>query len=470
MSNSENSNKKVMKTVSSKAFKSSNVTFSPKELKDVQNLDTWQLKQEKGKIKNKIRESNNQLNQIKDDYSHYFEKTNNREKEIREHIANLDYVHSTNVDKIKQDIQSLYDDINQNITFIENKMKFEIEDKKKDIENRINIRLMDSEYSHRQLLAKKIKEQEGFMKVLHNFTSEIVKIQNNYTESKMQVTTLLATNNQLKDNINKVNLAKKKLLDEMKSIKSIIHDVRLEIFLAHENRKLDNEREGLSLRNSIEVKPNFMSYSTSQLPKPQTPTDIGKFPRVKSGHPRLNQPNPYSNFICKPSSASVNSSSVKLKPKFVGERIIKSSLQYRKITSSYNKVVERKSKVSKLLQNQQLLSSVYTKHPQIQEVVTHLRNILTSVQEKYRKMIRELNKVKIGDNHLREIVYGVTSNLKQEKATDEDNNDDLTEIYLSKDQRRRFIDKLTKNYDVLEKISNEKFPCITISHRELNYK
>jgi hypothetical protein len=231
------------------------------------NLDAWQLKQEKGKLINQIKEANITLSQTHDNYKHYFIKTTVRENEIRDHISNLDYINSNNIEKTKNDIQLIYDDITQNINFIEQKMKFEIDDTKKDIENRINIRLMDSEFTHKLLLDRKIKEQEGFMKILHSFTAEIVNIQLNYNKSKQQVIELQSKNIDLKDHIMKVNLAKSKLLKEMMNIKEVIFDIRQEIYLSQENKNVNENIKKIKSRaetaKTIKSTKTYMSYQNN---------------------------------------------------------------------------------------------------------------------------------------------------------------------------------------------------------------
>ena len=240
------------------------------------NLDAWQLKQEKCKLTNQIKESNNILSQTHDDYKHYFIKTTIRENEIRDHIANLDYINSNNIDKTKNDIQLIYDDINQNIAFIEQKMKFEIDDTKKDIENRINIRLMDSEFTHKLLLDRKIKDQESFMKILHSFTAEIVNIQANYNKSKQQVIDLQSKNLDLKDHIMKVNLAKSKLLKEMMNIKEVIFDIRQEIYLSQENKNVNENIKLIKSRaetaKTLKSTKSYMSF--------QNNTKLTNFPKL----------------------------------------------------------------------------------------------------------------------------------------------------------------------------------------------
>lgn len=351
--------------------------------KVISNIDTWRIKQEKGKLQHEIKDSKQTLEQIIKDKQMFSGKTQLREDEIRAHIENLDYLNSTNIEKTKGEIQVLYDEVSQNITMIEQKMKFEIDDTKKDIQNRINIRLMDSEYTHRTLLEKKIKQQESFMKVLHSFTAQIVSIQENYKKSKSQVLELLNENNDLKEKILKVKLAKKKLLQELQIIKEVLSDISKEIYYCYENKKV--------LGNINDINNKLKNSNKYHLPK--------KFA--------------YGNNL-------------------------------------YNENIKNDS--------------------------VHMNNTINNFSKILNKFKQENNKLKrissaissSKEGKLNDILYSIVFDIKDKSFKKNKSMETVSNIvFFDKDKRRKFIEMITNNRDIIDIINNCSLPTIAYADRKI---
>ena len=67
---------------------------------------------------------------------------------------------------------------------MEEQTKIDIKEKKKDMETRIKLRLVDSEINYNKELEKKVKEQQEILKSLHEFTQDMKRIKDNYNSIK----------------------------------------------------------------------------------------------------------------------------------------------------------------------------------------------------------------------------------------------------------------------------------------------
>jgi hypothetical protein len=444
----EVSKNKITRTDSGR-IKSNNLVFTIEELKNAETLDYWHLKVDKDRLSHKITEAKNILDRLNQDYGHYFDKTNSRETQIRKHIDNLDFVHAENIDKVKQDVASLIEDVNNNINVIEQKMKHDIDDKKRDIENRLNIRLMDSEYSHRMLLENKIKEQESFMRTLHSFTTEIIKIQNNYKKSKNQVISLLVNNEVLEDNITKNKKITEKLLKEMTNLKSVIFSIKNEIYLVY---KLKNEESNLKSKEE-EFNKKIKKIKNRQL------YDSPKNNLLATGNKFENQRNLIKNSMSKINLVNPNKS--KTQSNFFQSNINK---EFRLL--KYHMA----SELLVLLKNKNVYLELIQKFPRIEQSLKHLCNIMFGLSNKIRKVNKLIHLNVQCTNILKSTVYKITKNIKKQNYVEAyDKIADNKEIYLDKNFRKRFINNLVSNQDVLELFKDEKFPNITISNRQLKY-
>lgn len=444
----EMNKKKIVRTDSGR-IRTNKMVFTLEELKDAETLDYWHLKVDKDRLSHKINEAKNILDRLRQDYGHYFDKTNSRETQIRKHIENLDYVHAENIDKVKQDVASLIEDVNNNINVIEQKMKHDIDDKKRDIENRLNIRLMDSEYSHRVLLENKIQEQESFMRTLHSFTTEIIKIQNNYKKSKNQVISLLVNNEVLEDNITKNKKITEKLLKEMTNLKSVIFSIKNEIYLVY---KLKNEE------NNLKDKEEAFNLKLKKIKNRQL-YDSPKNNPISTGNKFEMQKNMIRNSMMK---INLNNPS-------------KSKTQLGFFNNNLNKEYKLlkyhlESELLSVLKNKNVYMELISKFPRIEQSLKHLCNIMFGLSQKIQKVNKFIHFNTECTNILKSTVYKITKSIKKQNYVEAyDKIADNKEIYLDKNFRKRFINSLVSNQDILELFNDEKYPNITISNRHLKY-
>ena len=472
--------KKLVRTNSGR-IKIGKRVYTVKEFKDAENSDFWYLRVDKDKLQNKILEAKKITEQLKEDYGHYFDKTSNRESQIRKHIDNLDYVHAENIEKTKNEVASLIEDVNNNILMIEQKKINDVEEKKKDIENRINIRLMDSEYNHRVFLEKKIKEQESFMRTLHSFTTEIQKIQLNYKESKNQNISLTVNIELIEENIKKNKNITDKLLKEMANLKSVIFSIKNEIYLVY---KLKNEENMLKDRQEV---------FQQKLDKIKT-RRLYSATNINDNKDKLTISENNVGFITNRTNKTINTlTKNKLSVNFKLEGNKKT--KYPLIKNSFNEInfenplnkLEKKSQIFsnnqnlilknfnandliQSLRNKDVYVNLITKYPKIEQSVKHLCNIMFGLQTKNLRLINSLKFSAECENELKNTIFEVTKTIKtQNYQENKEKALDLKELYVDKNNRKKFISMICKNPTILNIFNDDKFPTISISNRKMMF-
>lgn len=389
------------------------------KIKNTSSNNIMNIKQEKAFINSIVKDYKENLNTIKQDLTHYYKKTSKRENNIRNYIYNLNNFINTDIEKSKQDTELLFSQIMLSINIILSKIQYEINDKKKDISNRTKIRLMDSNFTHKQLLENKIRDQECFMKVLHNFTSQIVKIQDNYIKSKCQITNLTAINTGIKEKINKAKDIKKNLINEMTNIKSVINDVKKEIYLIHNNNSIINQK--CKLENKI----LNLSLFNKQQP----------FNSIKD-RSIINNNNTIKDSIISTKNNSLNLSN-RLKSKN---------------DLNINQLKKEKSSIN---------------------VINHLLKIKNNLAKKNKEYKLFLCLNSNNNNVIKNYLYSIVENLKKDsKDISKKNNNNNYYIniqksnfllYMDKDKRRRFIDYLVKDKLILDVVKKDSMPLFKIN-------
>ena len=116
-------------------------------------------------------------------------------------------------------MKELEEQIMDNIQTLEEQSKQDIREKKKDMETRIKLRLIDSEINYNRELDKKVKEQQEILKALHEFTTDMQKITNNYNSIKDKAEYYLKENTMYKIEINDLEDKNEKLKSEIMKLK-----------------------------------------------------------------------------------------------------------------------------------------------------------------------------------------------------------------------------------------------------------
>lgn len=451
--------KKLFRTNSGR-LRTKNLVFTLKEFLNAEKTDYWYLKVDRDRVILSINEAKKVFKQLKDDYDHYFNKTSNRENQIRDHISNLDYVHAEDANIIKQDVEDLLNNVLINVDKIKQKVNYDLDEKRKDIENRINIRLIDSEYVHKVLLDKKIQEQEYFMKTLHSFTTELLKIKNNYKNSKDQIVSIVMNNDVLIDNIKKNKKIYSKLINEMKNLKTVIFKLKNEIFLCYklknEEHNLEEKEKELELklkkikdRNLYSGKNIYNSYQDNMNKK--NSLDI-----TKHGFFTSSKINVFKNPLYKNVKIDVDNIPFELYNMNRNSNIIKEL--------NIKSFIENLSKKSSVQEYLYLIN----KYPNNQHILKHLINKMKILKNK-NIMLKNMNIImNQSTNELKSKIMDIKSELKENNfSSNKDKAFESKELYIDKNFRKKFINDLVNNKNILDCFNDDKFQSVTFSIRKI---
>ena len=135
-------------------------------------------------------------------------------------------------------MKELEEQIMHNIQTLEEQSKQDIREKKKDMETRIKLRLIDSEINYNRELDKKVKEQQEILKALHEFTTDMQKISNNYNSIKDKAEYYLKENTMYKNEINELEEKNEELKNEIMKLKHMNN--KLSIRLMNKDINEDN--------------------------------------------------------------------------------------------------------------------------------------------------------------------------------------------------------------------------------------
>ena len=209
------------------------------EFQRVKSLDKKKLFSTRDIIKAKIKDTDNEFKNKEMVYEP--ELMNNiallREKELRTTIFHMAKALQSKNEKIEEETFKLYEEILNNIKKIFDKVSKEIEEKKLDILQRINVRLNECDNRHRKILEKKIHEQEIILRNLHTFTYEMQRVRENYTVIKNKILNLSENNFDLEQKIK---------IEEQKydKIYSLLREYKVRINnLSHDIENLKKEKE-----------------------------------------------------------------------------------------------------------------------------------------------------------------------------------------------------------------------------------
>lgn len=370
--------------------------LNPQFLKEIENLDIDSLKIDKEKYKAELDLARKEHEDIKFHFDKYFTKTSIRESELRNHIHSLSSrVHLREVDKIKEIMQDLYDQVTENIDDVHLKIKEEILEKRKDIENRINIRLMDSDYRHRKVLDEKVKEQEGLLRSLHSITQDMARIKDNYLSVRKRIENFQRTSFEYSQLIEDEEFKNKKLKLELKQFKIYLNNLNNEI-------KKHNLKAEQSLKQQNN---NFKRANSVNLNK----IENKKLPQGKD------------------------------KSQNVIEVLNKSSKHWR------TKVSSLKKELSFILQcSTRIHSKVY--------------EILRSLKSNFSDPFKDFKDYNFNFYNTTNVVATTNSILSHQN----------NEISSSSEDRKRFIELLVNDQEILNIFYDEKFPTINLAFRSMN--
>ena len=375
---------------------------------------------------------------LKSGYKIYKKKIGQREKELRDNIYSI-----ATKNKIKDSelvipsINELHNEIQTNVTEIRTRMNNDIFEKKKDIENRITIRLLDSEYRHKKFLDEKVKEQEVTLKSLHSVTQEMARIKENYENIKNRCNNYLKENQEFRKNIANIEGTKFKLQDELLNLKRLIYIINISMKTKNTEKSKDNNDSNNNMSRSITMSAKSRS------------SKINSRPGTGIKNKNINNNNNMD-------ISGISKGSLK-------ENLLKHHTEVQLPSIQLPEI----KKIKKIINDDNFCK----KNPIQANIIAAMTNVVENTKIKNKKLEEDLVCLKRGKNELTERVYQIIENTKNiplsksysQSLTGTGQNGLLrasvgsggntrkvdSEVFISKEDRRRFIDAIVNDNNAI---------------------
>jgi hypothetical protein len=401
------------------SFKSQqNTIFDDIRFKEYEHLTLDKVTSDKEKFRLELTKAQSLLEQLRDDYDKYTSKTKVRETELRSHIQNLSSkARIRDIHQIKNSMGDLHQQILKNISEIDNKTREQIIVQKKDIESRIGLRLMDSEYRYKTVLNDKIKEQDSVMKTLFEYTREMDRIRENYDKIKKKSIIFNNDNRELKEKIKSLEIKNSKMKIDLMNLKKFNNTLKNKISY---NRMKKNSRSQSILNIQAKDLENGKTSPMREQMGSKSFVDILENVKEKDNNTML------------------------------------ISLQ----------------NISNILGNKTFLKE----NPRSSSAISSLGNIL----ENSLLRLEKLQKEKTDHSSNNEILSRIYESIKGLKVNSITNNLQLiasrsklkeffgnVQVYMNKEQRAIFIEQLMNDFKIKEIMMNDKYPKVTVYERKI---
>ena len=421
--------------------------------KEFEGISLDKFKAEKEKSQREYAQLKKELEILKEEYEKTKIRTKDRENELRGHINNLLIKYRTKDPELNiQNINELGGQILANIKTLEEQTKIDIKEKKKDMETRIKLRLVDSEINYNRELEKKVKEQQEVLKSLHEFTQDMKRIKDNYNSIKEKADNFLKENDFYRNEIKKYEEKNEELKNEIMKLKHENNKMNIKL-MGNKQKKLEEEKDENKLWEDSEhidtnnlVNEGVYEYNIKN-------DDFDKIKKVMKN---------------KFEKDKIQKFNKKMKLKadtFTVKDIISSNKKYDNIT--IDKIIE-------LLSDENYVN----KHYRECSVISSLLNIYEKANKKITNLNREYNK--LIDHHP---IYDRLITIIQELKSKEINNRIKTVSKLSrrvvneilgnyiitmkKDQRKELIKLITEDEEIINFIQQDKLPNIMNRDRQI---
>ena len=421
--------------------------------KEFEGISLDKFKAEKEKSQREYAQLKKELEILKEEYEKTKIRTKDRENELRGHINNLLIKYRTKDPELNiQNINELGGQILANIKTLDEQTKIDIKEKKKDMETRIKLRLVDSEINYNRELEKKVKEQQEVLKSLHEFTQDMKRIKDNYNSIKEKADSYLKENDFYKNEIKKYEEKNEELKNEIMKLKHENNKMNIKL-MGNKQKKLEEEKDENKLWEDSEhidtnnlVNEGVYEYNIKN-------DDFDKIKKVMKN---------------KFEKDKIQKFNKKMKLKadtFTVKDIISSNKKYDNIT--IEKIIE-------LLSDENYVN----KHYRECSVISSLLNIYEKANKKITSLNREYNK--LIDHHP---IYDRLITIIQELKSKEINNRIKTVSKLSrrvvneilgnyiitmkKDQRKELIKLITEDEEIINFIQQDKLPNIMNRDRQI---
>ena len=224
------------------AIPSSLPIFEDPRYKEYESIPIEKFQIDKEKTIREYNQLQNDLVNLKEEFIKTKQRALDRENELRAHINNLLLKYRTRDPKQNlENIKALNDEILENIKTLEAQSKQDIREKKKDMETRIKLRLVDSEINYNRELEKKVQDQQGILRTLHEFTQDMTKIKNNYNSIKDKVDYYINENSLYRTEINALEFKNEDLKTEIMRLKHLNNKLSIKIMSKKDKEGKDNE-------------------------------------------------------------------------------------------------------------------------------------------------------------------------------------------------------------------------------------
>ena len=420
--------------------------------KEFEGISLDKFKAEKEKSQREYSQLKKELEVLKEEYEKTKVRTKDRENELRGHINNLLIKYRTKDPQQNiKNINELSGQILSNIKTLEEQTKIDIKEKKKDMETRIKLRLVDSEINYNKELDKKVREQQDILKSLHEFTQDMKRIKDNYNSIKAKADNFLKENDFYRNEIKKYEEKNEELKNEIMKLKHLNNKMSIKLMGSKEKEDGNDEKNFGEDEDNIDpnvlINNEIYDYNANN-------EDLDKIKKVMKSKFEKQK---VQNFNKK----------MKLKGQTFTVKDIASTTNKNYSNISIEKIIE-------LLSDENYVN----KHYRECSIIASLLNIYEKANKKITSLNKEYNKLL--DHHP---IYDRLITLIQELKSKEINNRIKTVSKLSrrvvneilgnyiitmkKEQRKELIKIITEDEQIINFIQQDKLPNIMNRDRQI---
>ena len=420
--------------------------------KEFEGISLDKFKAEKEKSQREYSQLKKELEVLKEEYEKTKVRTKDRENELRGHINNLLIKYRTKDPQQNiKNINELSGQILSNIKTLEEQTKIDIKEKKKDMETRIKLRLVDSEINYHKELDKKVREQQDILKSLHEFTQDMKRIKDNYNSIKAKADNFLKENDFYRNEIKKYEEKNEELKNEIMKLKHLNNKMSIKLMGSKEKEDGNDEKNFGEDEDNIDpnvlINNEIYDYNVNN-------EDLDKIKKVMKSKFEKQK---VQNFNKK----------MKLKGQTFTVKDIASTTNKNYSNISIEKIIE-------LLSDENYVN----KHYRECSIIASLLNIYEKANKKITVLNKEYNKLL--DHHP---IYDRLITLIQELKSKEINNRIKTVSKLSrrvvneilgnyiitmkKEQRKELIKIITEDEQIINFIQQDKLPNIMNRDRQI---
>lgn len=420
--------------------------------KEFEGISLDKFKAEKEKSQREYNQLKKELEVLKEEYEKTKERTKDRENELRGHINNLLIKYRTKDPQQNiKNINELSGQILSNIKTLEEQTKIDIKEKKKDMETRIKLRLVDSEINYNKELDKKVREQQDILKSLHEFTQDMKRIKDNYNSIKAKADNFLKENDFYRNEIKKYEEKNEELKNEIMKLKHLNNKMSIKLMGSKEKEDGNDDKNFGEDEDNIDpnvlINNEIYDYNVNN-------EDLDKIKKVMKSKFEKQK---VQNFNKK----------MKLKGQTFTVKDIASTSNKNYSNISIEKIIE-------LLSDENYVN----KHYRECSIIASLLNIYEKANKKITVLNKEYNKLL--DHHP---IYDRLITLIQELKSKEINNRIKTVSKLSrrvvneilgnyiitmkKEQRKELIKIITEDEQIINFIQQDKLPNIMNRDRQI---